>query len=110
MTIPGNATFKMARADMTPDDALQGLREPPYRHNGKPAKVQTSRPEAKPKGRRKKEHCLCKGVDDGSLMVQCDTCKIWYHERCLISLKMQRPARGSKDPWTCAVCTIPKPK
>ncbi|KAG5654372.1 hypothetical protein H0H81_003830 [Sphagnurus paluster] len=28
-------------------------------------------------------HCICKGIDDGSPMVRCEHCKVWYHFTCV---------------------------
>jgi hypothetical protein len=28
-------------------------------------------------------YCICRDVDDGSMMVQCDYCKEWFHQTCI---------------------------
>jgi hypothetical protein len=43
-----------------------------YEKSGKPIKRGTTG-----KTKAKKEYCICKGVDDGTPMVQCSQCKDW---------------------------------
>merc|ERR1712083_984147 len=30
-----------------------------------------------------KKHCICKGFDDGTLMMHCVGCKEWFHASCV---------------------------
>jgi hypothetical protein len=55
-------------------------------------------------------YCLCRGVDDGSDMVECDRCKDWYHYYCVgIVLGKKRKSLaasiGSEDAqYVCMGC------
>ena len=35
-------------------------------------------------------YCVCRGIDDGSLMVECEGCREWFHARCI----------GEEQVWT----------
>ena len=43
------------------------------------------RDENKKKNRCRKEdiYCICRGSDDGSLLIQCDGCEEWFHCSCI---------------------------
>ncbi|EWM20412.1 Zinc finger, RING/FYVE/PHD-type, partial [Nannochloropsis gaditana] len=41
-------------------------------------------------------HCLCRGPDDGSLMVECGSCLRWFHLRCLSPAAFV-PVTGRKE-------------
>ena len=43
-------------------------------------------------------YCECRGTDDGSLMVQCDTCKKWFHMQCVNDNK------NTTTEWFCRQC------
>ena len=44
-------------------------------------------------------YCSCRLPNDGSGMVQCSTCKEWYHLRCMgISL-------APEERWDCKLCS-----
>eukprot|EP01122_Echinamoeba_exundans_P013324 TRINITY_DN5800_c0_g1_i3.p1 TRINITY_DN5800_c0_g1~~TRINITY_DN5800_c0_g1_i3.p1 ORF type:complete len:926 (+),score=195.15 TRINITY_DN5800_c0_g1_i3:51-2828(+) len=45
--------------------------------------------------------CLCRGPDDGSLMISCDSCDEWYHAKC-IGLKPSAARRIQN--FICHVC------
>lgn len=48
-----------------------------------------------------KEYCICRGRDDGTFMICCDSCNEWYHGRCV-----HITARKAKeiDKWICEFC------
>ena len=46
-------------------------------------------------------HCLCGGPNDGSFMLSCDKCELWFHGRCVGVTK----TTGEKlDKWMCPPC------
>jgi transposase InsO family protein len=45
--------------------------------------------------------CLCRGPDDGTLMVACDQCEEWFHVHCLTI--SEREAKDM-DVFTCPFC------
>ncbi|KAJ1547345.1 CXXC-type zinc finger protein 1, partial [Cladochytrium tenue] len=46
-------------------------------------------------------YCVCRRPDDGSFMINCDSCKDWYHGRCIgITKKVGESLRS----WECALC------
>jgi len=47
-------------------------------------------------------YCLCRGPDNGSPMICCDTCNDWFHLRCVkISVKAARTV----DKYVCPNCS-----
>ena len=44
--------------------------------------------------------CSCRGIDTGTLMVQCDSCSEWYHADCLTIGKEDLEASN----WLCYEC------
>lgn len=42
-------------------------------------------PKVKPRFNDENEriYCICEGIDDGSLMLQCDHCSQWFHAKCV---------------------------
>ena len=40
---------------------------------------------------------ICKKVDDGTVMVECETCKHWFHKRCT-------DYDDKDDNWHCTAC------
>lgn len=42
----------------------------------------------------------CGGPDDGDLMVECDTCKEWYHLNCT---DLKKPPEDDEN-WECEIC------
>lgn len=48
-----------------------------------------------------KKYCLCKAVEDGKCMVQCDTCSDWYHPNCVGMTKKE--ARWVTK-FVCPIC------
>ncbi|KAH8101621.1 scaffold protein Nfu/NifU N terminal-domain-containing protein [Cristinia sonorae] len=49
------------------------------------------------------EVCVCKGMDDGRELVQCDDCHTWYHLECIGIRSIQELGR-EEDPWYCEDC------
>uniref|UniRef100_A0A6U6EVL1 PHD-type domain-containing protein n=1 Tax=Odontella aurita TaxID=265563 RepID=A0A6U6EVL1_9STRA len=47
-------------------------------------------------------HCLCGGPSDGSFMISCDKCEVWYHGACVELDKTQGDAQSK---WICPLCT-----
>ncbi|KAG8845498.1 hypothetical protein FRB91_001712 [Serendipita sp. 411] len=45
--------------------------------------------------------CICKGVDDGRPMVQCDKCHTWHHVDCVGKTEEELP-----DKWFCWKCPM----
>jgi hypothetical protein len=43
-------------------------------------------------------YCVCRSIDDGQLMVQCDRCKRWFHGACF---RLKKPPPGK---WFCSRC------
>ena len=41
-------------------------------------------------------YCICRDIDDGSVMVQCEHCKDWFHERCI--------SYNTDSDYTCDSC------
>ncbi|KAJ3110603.1 hypothetical protein HDU96_006434 [Phlyctochytrium bullatum] len=56
--------------------------------------------------------CVCDipDLDDGSLMVACDKCSVWYHARCIryeeemAKRKRAKKKGASSDDWVCPRC------
>ncbi|KAJ3229655.1 hypothetical protein HDU81_005189 [Chytriomyces hyalinus] len=46
-------------------------------------------------------YCICRGVDDGKFMIQCDTCKDWYHGACVDISERQGRAITRYDCLQC---------
>eukprot|EP01084_Bolivina_argentea_P128697 227436_1 len=46
-------------------------------------------------------YCICRGIDDGTEMVECYKCKEWFHYRCL---KISPTDTLYADQWRCPVC------
>lgn len=53
------------------------------------------------KRERVKVYCICRLPNDGSLMVQCQACREWYHTKCVTIPKIYI---NSKLKWTCNNC------
>ncbi|THU88197.1 hypothetical protein K435DRAFT_317284 [Dendrothele bispora CBS 962.96] len=47
--------------------------------------------------------CICRGRDDGRELVQCDSCKTWYHLECIGIRSIDELGR-EEDPWYCNRC------
>ena len=45
---------------------------------------------------------ICRQPDDGRKMIQCTTCKCWYHCNCMkLSSRLVKSIENSKSPWYC---------
>lgn len=53
------------------------------------------------------ELCICRGVDDGRELVQCDGCQTWYHLHC-IGIRNVSELGREEDPWFCRGCLRPR--
>lgn len=47
-------------------------------------------------------YCLCRGPDDGSVMLCCDMCDEWFHCRCV---QIDPEKAGNIEHYTCPTCT-----
>ena len=45
-------------------------------------------------------YCMCRGTDDGSRMIACDSCREWFHQMCVLG----RGVRPPKGAWMCHEC------
>ena len=45
-----------------------------------------------------KIHCVCRQIDDGRKMIQCDGCKVWYHTECV---QISEEMLATTDVWFC---------
>ena len=95
----------------------------PISSNAQPSgKVSSTKPRAQPSSQKprdkenknpqesktKKLYCICRGHEDGSTMVRCDTlrCPIkWFHVRCVLD-----HVPNESEKWYCATCTNNKRK
>lgn len=57
-------------------------------------------------GNSKDLFCLCRGPDDGQLMIQCAECKEWYHGICVSITKDQA---NLIDVYLCPQCLPTSP-
>ena len=46
--------------------------------------------------------CVCRQLDDGTEMVECSTCKEWFHTSCV--RVPQRVLKDEELSWTCSSC------
>ena len=51
-------------------------------------------------------YCVCRlpEPEDGSEMVQCDTCMEWYHQRCLDNVSLDPVPLKELETWICDQC------
>lgn len=48
-------------------------------------------------------YCICRGVDDGSMMLCCDMCDEWFHCRCVDI----HPLEAAKiENYICPLCSF----
>ncbi|CAM9357681.1 unnamed protein product [Ectocarpus sp. 13 AM-2016] len=52
-------------------------------------------------------YCICRGGDDGGVMVECDLCGEWYHSSC-VGLRAQ--TAGELQQYRCLVCCEAQPE
>eukprot|EP01084_Bolivina_argentea_P263828 446700_1 len=52
-------------------------------------------------------YCICRGPDDGRLMIQCDGCDEWFHYDC-VELTIRQAQKIKK--FYCPTCTIENKK
>ena len=45
--------------------------------------------------------CVCRGMDDGSRMIACDSCREWFHQACVLGRGVHAP----KGEWQCHACS-----
>lgn len=55
------------------------------------------------------EYCLCHGPDDGTFMIECERCQMWYHGRCVGIVTEVEIASVTECelPWVCPPCAKP---
>jgi hypothetical protein len=46
-------------------------------------------------------HCICAGPSDGSFMLCCDKCELWFHGHCV---NVTRESSEGLNSWLCAEC------
>jgi hypothetical protein len=46
-------------------------------------------------------HCICAGPSDGSFMLCCDKCELWFHGHCV---NITKEASEGLNSWLCAEC------
>lgn len=54
------------------------------------------------KSKSKGVYCVCKGPDDGRMMIACDACNDWFHVGCI---GMTKTAASKLKSFTCAGCS-----
>ena len=48
-------------------------------------------------------YCICRHINDGSKMIQCDSCQQWLHVACMKIDKSVHKDRRSQ--WNCSLCS-----
>ena len=48
-------------------------------------------------------YCICRGEDEGNLMLGCVCCEEWYHPTCL-NLTDERVREIGNEQWKCPLC------
>jgi len=48
-----------------------------------------------------KRHCICGGPNDGTFMLGCDKCGLWFHGRCV---DIPKVIEGQLEEWICPPC------
>jgi len=52
-----------------------------------------------------KIHCICKGIDNGSVMIQCVMCQSWFHPTCVnVDVINITKKEMQKKRWRCNKC------
>lgn len=49
-------------------------------------------------------HCTCKQPDDGSWMIQCCTCEIWFHGKCIANDFRSENDAAKMMKYNCSSC------
>jgi len=49
-------------------------------------------------------YCSCRLPDDGSKMIQCDSCNEWFHKDCLENLHVEVESIEESEQWLCKIC------
>ena len=48
-------------------------------------------------------YCICRHINDGSKMIQCDICQQWFHVACMkIDKRLHKDRRSM---WNCPSCS-----
>jgi hypothetical protein len=74
-----------------------GARAKPARKDGE----QTNNSGEDSEGDEENRYCICRGYDDGTFMLACDTCDEWYHGRC-VGVNRQQVTQLEK--YVCFAC------
>jgi hypothetical protein len=98
-------TYKRVNPEQTWTEVVDGFIAPlSETYNGKKRKVHTASSVAADKAKKEKKWCVCKGPEEG-LMVECKSCKSWFHEDCLFKMfRLRIPPKGKK--LDCPVCKL----
>ena len=57
----------------------------------------------------KELYCSCKQVDDGSKMIECNECQVWYHTRCVgVGEAELKELNTQKKNYVCQSCCSKK--
>ncbi|KAJ3106526.1 hypothetical protein HDU97_006119 [Phlyctochytrium planicorne] len=46
-------------------------------------------------------YCICRSASEDGLMIECDSCKVWYHTQCL---RVTKKEAKSQTNYVCLVC------
>ncbi|KAJ3344915.1 PHD finger protein 3 [Entophlyctis luteolus] len=87
--VPPTLSGGEADAVDTPDSSEQLVREHKQPYNEKGERV----------------YCICRDIDNGKFMIQCDSCKDWYHGACVNITERMGQSLSSYD---CPYCVQAK--
>ena len=48
-------------------------------------------------------YCLCRCPDNGTMMIECEKCQMWFHAHC-VGLRTQRQRKEAANSWVCTKC------
>ena len=68
-------------------------------------KLEKADTEGDKEGESKEVYCTCKQGDDGSKMVECYECKVWYHTKCVgLTEAKLKELNSEKKNYICQIC------
>jgi len=50
-------------------------------------------------------YCVCDKPDDGTIMIQCHSCRDWYHPRCVGLDQKKIEKEGIEEDYSCPSCS-----